>query len=220
MSAWRRYARVYLPDYRQLVDRAESPMALWRDLYSAATNACAQRAVDSDLLRRIVEYARACRASPADDVRVAVRSEFFERLFDDAGVRSTFQSLLTETEFRAMEPLLSSRFSPDQYAALQTDFYRTRAEVEAGTTLAKLRQIKDEILDASLDEHKVSVRRAWTNVLGLLEVHEDLIAVENFIDNLYGVPISPGQDAYLKDLLSQVGGPAPRQTGGPNSSDR
>jgi len=177
-----------------LVDRAESPALLWRELYAVAMNACAQHPVDADLARRLIEYARACQASAASDVRAAVHSEFWERLFDDAGLSAVFQGLVSESEFREMESVLLARFLPDRYAALRADFYRARAEADAGTTLAKLRQIKDEILETCPAEHRASVLYAWTNVLELLEVRENFLGVDTFIDNLDGVPISSGHE--------------------------
>jgi hypothetical protein len=174
-------------------------------------NASAQGPIDADLPRRLIEYARVCRASPAGDVRAAVHSEFWERLFDDARLRSLFQGILSETEVRAMEPLLLARLPLDQYAALQADFYRIRAETETGTFLAKLRQIKNEILETCPADHKTSVRDAWTNVLGLLEVGEDFLGIDIFIDNLDEVPISPSQRLRLQDLLAQVRGAGPTQ---------
>ena len=212
MSSWRRRAAGSLPDHRRLIDRAESPTALWQQLYLIATTACAQPHVDVDLLRRLFEYARACRDSSSDDVTMAVQSEFYERLFDDARVRPHLPRLVSEPQFRALEPLFALRFTADQFVRMRADFYRMLAQVEAGTTLAELRRIKDELLKICPKEREVSLLRTWTTVLSILNAGEDLIGTEIFIDNLQedAIPMTPRHESQLRDLLAQLSASVPR----------
>src|SRR4051812_40200878 len=121
MSAWRRHAAALLPDHRRLGDSAESPVALWEQLYAVAVNG----AHDDGLLRRVFQVAK---DSASAEARAAVKSEFYEKLFDDETARPHLQRHLRETQFLTLEPLLATRFSADQLAALHVDFYRALAE--------------------------------------------------------------------------------------------
>lgn len=211
MSAWRRRAAVLLPDHRRLVDCAESPTALWQHLYTIATSACSPQVVNADLLRRIFQYAETCRGFGNEEICSAVEAEFYQKLFDDATARPHLQRLLREPQFLALEPVLSTRFPPDQFVLLRADFFRALAEVEAGTTLATLRRIKDDILEACPDESKFWVQSAWIDIMSLLEAGEELIGLEIFFDKLTDspVPIAPEIEAQLQKLLAQLRGAHP-----------
>ena len=53
-----------------------------------------------------------------------------------------------------------------------------------GTRLGTLRAIKDDLLEVSPDDAKDSIRAAWTNVVGILEVGETCVGLEIFFDNI------------------------------------
>ena len=207
MSTWRRRATQLLPEQRQYVQSARSPLVLWQHLYTFAVDACRRGAVGDDLLRRLFAYARESRSNPASTVGIFVCSEFYEKLFDDEVARTHFQRHLSETEFLEFEPILARRFTPKEFQGLRETFYAVRQEMDSGTTLGAVRQLKDELLSGAASECAHDVYRAWSMALPLLEVHEYLVGLEIFIDNVSCLepPIRSDLESQLLDLLKSTG---------------
>ena len=85
MSTWRRKAIQLLPGKREIIEEAESPMALWINLWLEFEDAAKQN--DDATVRRILEYAFWC-ISPAagelpSDASTAAVCAFFEHLPTD-----------------------------------------------------------------------------------------------------------------------------------------
>lgn len=207
MSTWRRRAAQLLPERRHYVQSARSPLALWQCLYTFAVDACRDGTVSDDLLRRLFAYARESRSNPASIVGTPVSSEFYEKLFDDEVARLHFQRCLSETEFLALEPILARRFTPMEFLRLRETFYAQRQELDGATTLGAVRRLKDDLLAGASPERAADICRAWRMALPVLEVHEDLVGLEIFIDNVSCLqpPISRDLDAQLLDLLKSMG---------------
>jgi len=159
-------------------------------------------------LQRLFQYARESCKSATPDIRASVCSEFYERLFEEALVRPQLLRYLQETEFLEFEPALSRRLSSSELAAIRTQFYSALRESERGTTLAAARKVKDELLGSMAPEAADVVRGAWSISLPLFEVHEDVIALEIFIDSVscLETPIPNGFESRLADLLRTARG--------------
>jgi hypothetical protein len=100
MSAWRRTALEALPDFRTLIDRASSPMALWIDLLTEFQEAFSRD--DSNLVAKMLSYARWCWRSPDGDTVNAVACAFYEHLPDHGGMRRAIPRWFTKEEFEEL----------------------------------------------------------------------------------------------------------------------
>lgn len=207
MSTWRRRATLLLPEQRRYVQSARSPLVLWQHLYAFAVDVCRSGTVSDSLLRRLFAYARESRSNPASAVRTSVCSEFYEKLFDDEMARSHLQRHLCETEFLELEPALVRRFTPEEYLGIRSTFHAVRQELDSGTTLGAARRLKDALLGGAAPERADDIRRAWMNTLPLLEVHEDGVGLELFIDNVSDLepPIPADLKSHLVELLKSTG---------------
>jgi hypothetical protein len=203
MSAWRRKAAQLLPEQRRCIETASSPLVLWRQLYAFALEICHRDTVDGELLQRLFRYAWDCHRSPAEDVETAVHAGFYERLFDDEVATPHFLPHLRETELLELEPWLARRIPSDDFARIRAAFYRARAELDNGTTLGAARQLKDELVDSGTPEVAELARRAWTIVLPLLEVREDVVGLEILLDSVsdMATPIRGHVESRLRELL-------------------
>jgi hypothetical protein len=162
--------------------------------------------MNDDLLRRLFQYARESRGGPAVGARTAVHSQFYERLFEDEVARLSFRRHLTETEFLELEPTFARRFGSSELAEIRSMFYEARLALDGGTTLGAARRIKDDLLDAVAPEVAEHVRQAWAMSLPLLEVHEDVIGLEIFLDNISNLaaPIRGELKSCLSELLERT----------------
>jgi hypothetical protein len=103
MSAWRRKALEALPEFRVPIERASSPMALWIDLLAEFQDAFSRD--DSDLVARMLSYARWCWRSPDGDTVNAVACAFYEHLADHGGMRKAIPQWFTKEEFEELRSL-------------------------------------------------------------------------------------------------------------------
>lgn len=208
MSSWRRRALELLPEQRGCIQSANSPRTLWQHLTTSAIEGCRRSALRDEFLRKLFQYARESCRGPSPDIRASVYAEFYERLFEDELVRPHLLRYLQETEFLELEPALSRRWGSRELAAIRAQFYSALRESQRGTTLAAAREVKDELLGSMAPEAADVVRGARLMSLPLLEVHEDVIALEMFIDTVSCLepPISSGFESRLADLLRMVRG--------------
>jgi hypothetical protein len=112
-----------LPNLRSRIESAETPMALWIDLWFEFKKSFA--AADSDGVRRTMAYARYCLASPSGDVRTAVACAFIEHLPTDPRIKAVLPELLTAEEFNRLEPILRYHVGEGVIAEIERD-YRSR----------------------------------------------------------------------------------------------
>jgi hypothetical protein len=128
MSAWKRVALERLPEYRRVIDDAESPMALWVELHSHFQEAYQTDASD-DLIRRFYEYARWCRQSPGrdselSDAGTAAVCAFYEHLPRDAAARHDLGRWLTRAEFSDLREVFRYHLSEHEFAEFEAEFLR------------------------------------------------------------------------------------------------
>ena len=97
MSAWRRKAIELLPERKAVIERVDSPMALWIELNIAARCAFEARPIDEGLLRAVFAYARYCWASPDGDVLTAVVVAFFENVVTSPAARADLHRWISPT---------------------------------------------------------------------------------------------------------------------------
>jgi hypothetical protein len=93
-----------LPEYRQLIEAAHSPMAMWIDLECKFEDIYRAPTLDDDLVRRFYDYARWCMACPGtgeclSDAGTAVAYAFLEHLPQCPAIRDDIHRWLTRDEF-------------------------------------------------------------------------------------------------------------------------
>ena len=207
MSAWRRGALALLPSQRWRIERAPSPEALCSQLHDLAVATCAQLPVDERLLGGIFACARRCSSPSGSEGSDAASSCFYTRLLDDPLLRSWIPRFMTERAFLGLAPTLAARVGAEQFAVFEAEFFRGLARAEEGTRIGALRAIKDDLLTAAPDDAKAMIRSSWALVGELLEVGEEVVGLEIFLDNLSDAEISipPAIGARLTRLCVDWG---------------
>lgn len=130
MSAWKRIALEKLPEYRGLIDDADSPMTLWVELHSKFENAYQAEITDHNLIRRFFEYARWCKQSPGEgrflsDAGTAAVCAFYEHLPQHAGVRRDLPRWLTREEFADLRETFRHCLSTQEFTYWEAEFLTT-----------------------------------------------------------------------------------------------
>jgi hypothetical protein len=128
MSAWKRVALEKLPEYRQVIDASESPMALWVELHCRFQEAY-QSAAPDDLIRRFYEYARWCRQSSGtgselSDAGTAAVCAFYEHLPRDAAARRDLRRWVTRAEFSDLREVFRYHLSEHEFTEFEAEFLR------------------------------------------------------------------------------------------------
>ena len=124
MSAWRRQALTLLPEYREIIEGADSPMAMWIDLHFEFGRAMANP--ESELVNRFLRYAAWC-ISPAagqlpSDTSTAVACAFYEHLPQERSYWSYFPKWFSPPEFESLLPVFSYHVSAQQLEELKKSF--------------------------------------------------------------------------------------------------
>ncbi|MDR3447959.1 hypothetical protein [Dyella sp.] len=82
MSTWRRKAIEYLPEHREIVDRARTPMAMWIELHLRFEDAVEDG--DQHMVKRFLRYADWCMSEEAgrlpSETSTATACAFYEHL--------------------------------------------------------------------------------------------------------------------------------------------
>ena len=130
MSAWKRIALETLPEYRQLIDEAENPMALWIELHSKLQDVYQAEIRDDGLIRRFFEYARWCLKSPGDgqylsDAGTAAAHAFYEHLPTHEAIRRDLPRWITREEFIGLRDSFRYLLSNDEFTVFETEFLGT-----------------------------------------------------------------------------------------------
>jgi hypothetical protein len=121
MSAWRREAVQRLPEHRRVIETAESPMALWIELFLACENACKNS--DEDMVRRFYDFARWCWQSQSADVRTAVACAFYEHLPRTPVLRRDMPRRFGRSAFTELQDVFRYHLSPDEAATFEREFF-------------------------------------------------------------------------------------------------
>src|SRR3569623_1401675 len=100
MSEWRRKASEMLPEMQGIISGAWSPMSLWIELHLEFERAF--RASNSEVIQRILKYARWCWKARSPDTVTAVMCAFFEHLPENEKMRSEIPKWFSASEFESL----------------------------------------------------------------------------------------------------------------------
>ena len=125
MSAWRRKALELIPELRPVIEKAESPTALWIELFCHFTNTAAN--ADDAALRPILMYAFWC-VSPAagalpSDTSTAVWCGFFENLGNRKDLWGRFRSWFSPAQFEQISPAFMYFLSDEEMKEVNEAYY-------------------------------------------------------------------------------------------------
>jgi hypothetical protein len=127
MSAWRRTALETLPEYRQIIEVAEGPMALWIELHLKFEEVYRSEIPDDGLIRRFYDYARWCMRSSGEgkylsDVGTAAALAFYEHLPQTRVIRRDMHRWLTRDEFSDLREVFRCHLSGEEFARFESEF--------------------------------------------------------------------------------------------------
>jgi hypothetical protein len=122
MSAWRREALQRFPEFRNQIERAETPYLLWFDL-TAAFHLAYDAPRNDDLIRRVYEYAKWCAEQPRsrtaeNDLATCVTVTFFEHIPTKPAAAADLPKWFSKTEFVAMQKTFSYLIGETGYREL------------------------------------------------------------------------------------------------------
>lgn len=125
MSAWRRKALELIPKLRPVIEKAESPMALWIELYAHFTRSAPN--ADDSTLRPILMYAFWC-VSPAagalpSDASTAVWCGFFENRGKRKELWGRFRAWFLPAQFKQISPAFMYFLSDEEMRAVNEAYY-------------------------------------------------------------------------------------------------
>ncbi|MCL2310263.1 MAG: hypothetical protein FWC42_08345 [Proteobacteria bacterium] len=127
MSAWRREALNHLPEFRQIIDISESPMALWIDLNFEFERAVACN--DVNLQSRILKFATWCVSDASgrlpNNTSTAAAVAFYEHLPGRRENWQHFRRWLSYQEFQSLLSLFAYHLSADELAELKQSYVRS-----------------------------------------------------------------------------------------------
>jgi hypothetical protein len=145
MSVWRKQALETLPEYRQLIETAENPMAMWTELQCRFEDSYEK--LGDDLIGRFYNYARWCLKSPhtqnvESDSQAAVLVSFFEHIVTHKCVREDFHRWFNNGEFVQHELVFKYLLSPKEFDEFKTSFLEKRAKYLKEIPKTKSRKTK------------------------------------------------------------------------------
>ena len=126
MSAWRREALKNLPEYRQVVEASENPMALWIELLGECDAAYGKQ--NEDLIRRFYIFAWWCWHSQNDDVVNAVACAFYEHLPTTPVLRKDMPRRFGRAAFKELRDVFCCHLSSEEAAAFEREFLKAEQE--------------------------------------------------------------------------------------------
>ncbi|HEX3857629.1 MAG TPA: hypothetical protein VHY30_10070 [Verrucomicrobiae bacterium] len=127
MSAWRKQALETLPEYRQLIENYETPMALWIELqYRFSLD---YKKLGDDLIGRFYQYAKWCLESPGEgdyssDAGTAAHVAFYEHLTDGRAIQEDIYRWLSKEEFLKLEEAFRYHLEPKEYEEFKDSLER------------------------------------------------------------------------------------------------
>ncbi len=121
MSAWRRQALQNLPEFRRVIEAADTPMALWVELLDECQDG--YRRQDEELIPRFYEFARWCWQSSSAEVRTAVACAFYEHLPTTPESRRDMPGRFGRAAFGELREVFLYHLSPDEAIAFEREFF-------------------------------------------------------------------------------------------------
>ncbi len=127
MSSWRRIALEKLPEYRDLIEHADNPMALWIDLHIKFKEVYRAETPDDGVIRRFYEYARWCLESPGardylSEAGSAAACAFYEHLPQNGVIRRDLPRWLSRDEFLGLRDVFRYHLSDEEYRIFEAEF--------------------------------------------------------------------------------------------------
>jgi hypothetical protein len=128
MSAWRKAALQFLPEYRNIIEAAPQVMGAWVELSGKFQSAYEEKKVDRDIIRRFYAFARWCVEHPSTsseaqfDPPTAAIVCFYEHLPTIPKALEDITIYLTPTEFKCLEPVFSYHGTESQIAVLRAKY--------------------------------------------------------------------------------------------------
>lgn len=129
MSTWRRIALETLPELRQTIERADSPMVLWIELHWALERAYCLQPPDDDRIARLYRYAEWSWDSPNADARSAVACAFYEHIPQNGTIARDLSRWMTTERFRQLEEVFRYFLSEEQFQKFRTRFLDRREHI-------------------------------------------------------------------------------------------
>jgi hypothetical protein len=129
MSAWRKTALEMLPEYRQQIEKSETPMALWVELqFQFSFN---YKNHSDDLIGRFYKYAKWCLESPhqgeyLSDAGTAAWVSFYEDLTLENIVQDDVYRWLSKEEFLKLEGAFRYHLEPKEFGEFKESFLEKR----------------------------------------------------------------------------------------------
>jgi hypothetical protein len=124
MSAWRREALSHLPEFRQVIEASDGPMALWIELHLEFDRAVEGSNVN--LQSRILKFAAWCISADAgplpNDISTAAAVAFYEHLPQRRENWEHFRMWLSPREFESLLPVFAYHLSGGELAELKQDY--------------------------------------------------------------------------------------------------
>lgn len=121
MSTWRRKAIEHLPEYRKIIDCAQTPMAMWIELHLRFEDAVA--AGDQPMIRRFLQYADWCMSEEAgrlpSETSTAAACAFYEHLPQRREYWPFFRSWFSQKQFAQLIPVFGYHLGPVDVADLK-----------------------------------------------------------------------------------------------------
>jgi hypothetical protein len=128
VSAWRRKAIELIPAQRDLIAAADSPMALWVELWWKFLDSI--RTTDDSTHLAFIRYAAWC-CSPEsgplpNDASTAAAVAFYEHLAAEKDLWPRFKSWFRPAQSKALEQSFRYFLSDDEFQRLNAAFYDKR----------------------------------------------------------------------------------------------
>ena len=128
MSAWRRVAIEKLPEFREIIEAAETPGMLWIDLLVRFEGAY-QEPADQDLAHRVYEYAGWCLTKSKDqDIETAAALSFYEHLPLNKKIRKDMANHLTREVFLGLKEVFKYHLAEGEYEEMEQEFLKQSAQ--------------------------------------------------------------------------------------------
>jgi hypothetical protein len=120
MSAWRGKAIEHLPEFRDEIERAESPGMLWVEVGLWFHQAFSTH--NEDMMARVFLYAQWCVRSKHTETAEAPLYAFYEHLPKIGGAAKVLHRYLTQEEFNHLETFFRYLTTDEEFEQFKSDY--------------------------------------------------------------------------------------------------
>jgi hypothetical protein len=133
LEDWETKAMECFPDLLDVIDRNDSPLGLWIDLYIELIKAYEKQPINDDLIGRIYDYAAWCFAQPqTDDVHTDLSSATAVGLIEsiplDKNISADLYRWMSVETFEGCERLFRYHLSDEAYREFHDEFMNKKAK--------------------------------------------------------------------------------------------